>query len=608
MPESSLHMNQENNTNSGSNLSETPKQVLTIPSVVKVVDLASMLNKPVTEIIKILLANGVLVTINDNIDFETAAILGDDLGFEAVEEKSDESEAVLEDDDEEGEVGVRNPIVTVMGHVDHGKTSLLDYIRETRVVQEESGGITQHIGSYQVAYKDQKITFLDTPGHAAFSAIRAQGTKVTDVVVLVVAADDGVKPQTVEAIKLAQAVNVPIIVAVTKIDKADKNLDLIKQQLGEHGVLTEAWGGKVPLVGVSAKTGEGVDELLELISLTSEIAELTARQTGKARGVVIEAQHDVKVGQLATVIIKSGKLSVGDNFVVGGTYGKVKAMQDYNGKRIKEALPSTPVSIIGFADAPVVGDILMVVDDEKTARSQAAKNRVSFSGKIAKSQSDISALVDQIKSQQVQNLNVVIKTDVQGSLQAITDQLNEIVTDRGNKIVIISSGVGNISENDVLAAAGGNAFVVGFKVRALPGAIQMAKKENIKILDYSIIYELTKALADLLVESVGLKKTETVVNQGEVLKVFRTTPKQKIVGVKVGKGEIKTGQIFRVHRNEELIGDGNIVGIKQGPKDVDTANEGEFGFSVEITSKVKEKDKIEFVQVEHIKSKLVNEL
>lgn len=584
--------------------SDQVKKKIDIPSIVKLTDLSIILDEPVTEIIKKLLSNGVLATINDNIDFDTAAILADDFGFEAVEKKLESIDFDTEDN-EEGEIDKRAPIVTVMGHVDHGKTSLLDYIRETKVALSESGGITQHIGSYQVEYKDQIITFLDTPGHAAFSAIRAQGTKVTDVVVLVVAADDGVKPQTVEAIKLAQAANLPIIVAITKIDKPGVNIDVIKQQLGEYGILTESWGGKVPLVEVSAKTGAGVDDLLDLISLISEIAELSARKTGRARGIVIEAQHSTKVGQLATVIIKAGNLVVGDNFVVGGTYGKVKALQDYNNKRVKEALPSMPVIVTGFASEPQVGDMLIVVSNEKEARNKAADNRVLSTNKIIKTKGALEVLVDQIKSQKVQNLNIVIKADTQGSLQAITNQLLEIKTDRGNKIIVITSGVGNVSESDILAAAGGSAFVIGFKIRILPGAIKMAQKEGIKILSYDIIYELTDDLTDILIESVGLKRNEEVMAIGEVLKVFMSTPKQKIVGVKIQKGEVKKEYLFRVYREDKLLGEGSITSIKHVADEVEVASKGDFGFSVKIDFKIKEDDKVEFIKVEHSKAKII---
>ncbi len=296
------------------NSNSTSKQI-SIPAVIRVSDLATLLNQPITEVIRYLLKNGILATINDNIDFETAAIVADDFGFEAV--ASNEAEKQQERDEETGEIRERPPIVIVMGHVYHGKTSLLDYIRKTKVVEKESGGITQRISSYQIDYKGRIITLLDTPGHEAFSAIRAQGAKVTDVMILVVAAEEGIKPQTVEAIQLAAAANLPIIVAVTKIDKPGDNVERIKQQLSEHNLLTEAWGGKIPLVGISSKTGEGVDDLLELVALTSDLAELKARYTGKARGIIIEVSHDSKIGQLATVIMKAGKLMVGDNFVAG---------------------------------------------------------------------------------------------------------------------------------------------------------------------------------------------------------------------------------------------------------------------------------------------------
>jgi len=590
------------NDDKSDNLDQVKKKV-NIPSVVRVSDLALILNCPVTEIIKQLLSNGVLATINDSIDFETAAILADDFEFEAVEDKSNE-ELLINQDQEKGEIGPRAPIVTVMGHVDHGKTSLLDYIRKTKVAMGESGGITQHIGSYQVVYKDQTITFLDTPGHEAFSAIRAQGTKVTDVVILVVAAEEGVKPQTIEAIKLAQAANVPIIVAVTKIDKPGANVEKVKQQLGEYGILTESWGGKVPLVPVSTKTGQGVDDLLTLINLTSEMAELTARQTGKAQGIIIEAQHNVKIGQLATVIIRAGKLLVGDNFVVGGVYGKVKAMQDYNGKRIKEALPSMPVSVSGFSAVPQVGDILIVVDNEKIARAKSASNRVSSTHRVAITKSIFSALTDQIKAQKTKNLNVVIKADAQGSLQAIIDQLNQIKTDRGGNVIIISSGIGNINESDILSAQGSKAFVVGFKVNVSPGANQMANKEKVKIVTYDIIYELTDDMAKLLIESIGLEKVENIEAEGEVLKIFRSTPKQKIIGVKVKKGIVHKEYLFRVYRDNNLIGEGVVKGIKLMTSDVETASDGDFGFLVDIGLKVKEGDKVEFVKIERLKAKI----
>lgn len=585
---------------------DNQKPVISIPLVVRVSELATLLNQPVTEVIRYLLKSGVLATINDSIDFDTASIVADDFGFSAVAASADMSEAEEEAEQEEGEIKERPPIVIVMGHVDHGKTSLLDYIRKTKVAEKESGGITQHIGSYQVEYKGKKITFLDTPGHEAFSAIRAQGTKVTDVVVLVVAADDGVKPQTIEAIDLAKAANVPMLVAVTKIDKPGANMEKVKQELSVQQILTESWGGKVPLAGVSSKTGEGVDDLLELIALTSEISELKANYGGRARGVIIEARRDPKLGQLATVIIKTGKFSIGDHFVAGGAYGKVKAMFDYNGKRIKDSFPSQPVSIVGFVGEPSVGAELVEMEGEKAARQRAASISVASARRITVTRSDLDVLASQIRAQQVQNLNVVVKTDVQGSLQAIKDQLVKIRTDRGGGINLVGEGVGHIAESDILTAQGGNAFVVGFKVRILPGAVKMAEKDGIKILTYDVIYELTEDLKKLLLESTGLEKRETVEGAGKVLKVFFSTAKSKIVGCKVTKGMARKGQILKVYRDEKLIGEGPINKVQQVAQEVDEAKSGgDYGFAVNINAKIKEGDRVEFVKVEYIKAKIV---
>jgi len=591
-------------------MEETPieksKPTVSVPPVVRVSELATILDKPVTEVIRYLLKNGVLATINDSIDFDTAAIVADDFGFTATPALNESAETATEEEQEQGERKERPPIVTVMGHVDHGKTSLLDYIRKTKVAEKESGGITQHIGSYQVDYKGKRITFLDTPGHEAFSAIRAQGTKVTDVLVLVVAADDGVKPQTIEAIDLAKAANVPMLVAVTKIDKPGANIEKVKQELSVQQILTESWGGKVPLVGVSSKTGEGIDDLLELIALTSEVSELTANYSGRARGIIIEGRRDPKMGQVATVIVRSGKFSIGDYFVAGGAYGKVKAMFDYNGKRIKDSFPSQPVSIVGFAGEPQVGAELIEMDNEKDARGRAAESAVASARRFTVTKSDLDVLASQIRAQQVQNLNIVLKTDVQGSLQAIRDQLTKIRTDRGGGIQIVSEGIGNIAESDILAAQGGNAFVVGFKIRILPGAAKMAEKDGVKILTYDIIYELTEDIKNLLLESTGLQKKETVEGEGKVLKVFFSTAKSKIIGCKVTKGMAHKGQLFRVYRDDVLVGEGPIEKVQLVAQEVDEAKNGaDYGFSANINAKIKEGDRVEFTKVEYIKAKII---
>ncbi|KKT52529.1 MAG: Translation initiation factor IF-2 [candidate division Kazan bacterium GW2011_GWA1_44_22] len=580
------------------------KPEIMLSPVIKVTDLAELLHQPVTEVIRYLLKNGVLVTLNDNLDFETAAIVADDFGYKAVlgEEVGVDLDSAL--DDTAGELVTRAPVVTMMGHVDHGKTSLLDYIRKTKVAEKESGGITQHMGAYQVESKGCKITFLDTPGHQAFGAIRAQGTKVTDIVILVVAADDGVKPQTVEAIDLAKAAGVPIIVAMTKIDRPEANVEKVKQELGQHNILTESWGGKIPLVGVSAKTGEGVDELLELICLTAEVTDLKAPLHGRARGVVIEAQQDAKVGQLATILVQSGTLKVGDIFVTGGTHGKIRSMIDYASRRVTVAGPSMPVRVTGFIDAPAVGDLLVVMPDEKSARQLSASRKVAANRRLA-AKTDIVTLKEEMKTKPGGKLSIVVKADVQGSLQAIVDQLNNIKTNRDNGINIVSSGVGNINESDVLAAQGENGFVVGFKVDVLPGATKMAAKDGIRILSYEIIYNLTDDLGKLLIDVSGTEHKETIMATGWVLKVFMSTAKRKIVGIKIEKGETKKEHIARFYRGEDKIGDGKIKEIKMVAEEVDVASRGDFGFMVEIGAKLKENDRVEFIKAEDIPAELI---
>ena len=424
--------------------------------------------------------------------------------------------------------------------------------------------------------------------------------------VLGVAADDGVKPQTIEAIDLAKAANVPLLVAVTKIDKPGANVEKVKQELSVQQILTESWGGQVPLVGVSSKTGEGVDDLLELIALTSEVSELTANYSGRARGIIIEARRDPKMGQIATIIVKAGKFSIGDHFSAGGAYGKVKAMFDYNGKRIKDSFPSQPVSMVGFVGEPQVGTELIEMDNEKAARSRAGESAVASARRFTVIKSDLDVLASQIRAQQVQNLNIVLKTDVQGSLQAIRDQLTKIKTDRGGSIQIVSDGVGNIAESDILAAQGGNAFVVGFKIRILPGASKMAEKDEVKILTYDIIYELTADLKNLLLESTGLQKKETTEGEGKVLKVFFSTAKNKIIGCKVTKGLARKGQLLRVYRDEAVVGEGPIEKVQQVAQEVDEAKSGaDYGFAANIKAKIKEGDRVEFVKVEYIKAKIV---
>lgn len=586
-------------------MNEEQKRIV-LPSIMTVSELANSFNVPVTVVIKQLLSNGVLATINDNIDFETAAIVADDLGYE-VEQAEAESAMAPELHIKRVEGGEsRPPVVTVMGHVDHGKTSLLDYIRKTKVVEGESGGITQHMGAYQVEYKGRRITFLDTPGHEAFSAIRAQGAKVTDVVILVVAADEGIKPQTIEAIELARAANVPIVTAITKIDRPEANVMRVEQELATHNIVTEKWGGKDVIVGVSAKTGQGVDELLDLVLLTADLQELTADKKAPATGFVIETKHDPRVGYTATLLIQNGTLRVGDPFVLGVQAGKLKSMEDYTGKRLKEAGPATPVKITGFHTAPNVGEYFEVVESEKVAKDLAArKSKQATARKISVTSSDLSKLTAQIRASHATHVPVVLKADVQGSLEAIKNQLAKIRTDKG-EIKIIAEGIGNISESDILGAVGEKAIVVGFKVDISPSAASMAKKDKIQILDYDIIYNLTDDLTKILLESIEPEKVETETGKAVVLKIFRDDRNEKIVGMKVMSGRIGVGNVVKFMRGEEEVGTGTVKLIKHLTEDVSEATQGnDFGFLVQTTAKILPDDKAEFVKVDYRKAKLI---
>jgi translation initiation factor IF-2 len=582
-----------------------------ISSIVTVKQLAEAFDVPVTVVIKQLLSNGVLATINDNIDFETAAIIADDLGYE-VSQIQDASVTAAEEmmsqrKSREG-ADTRPPVVTVLGHVDHGKTSLLDYIRKTKVAAGESGGITQHMGAYQVDYKGRKVTFLDTPGHEAFSAIRAQGTKVTDVAILIVAGDEGIKPQTIEAIELIHAAQVPMVVAVTKIDKPESNLLRVEQELAAHNIVTERWGGKDVVVGVSSKTGEGVDDLLELVLLTADMQNLRSDEDAPATGVIIEAKHDPRVGFSATVLVDNGTLHVGDAFVASLQAGKVKSMEDFTGKRVKEAGPSMPVRITGFSIAPAPGDIFEVMESDKAAKERVAqKTKRATARKAAVNSSDLSKLSAQIRAARLSNLNIVLKADAEGSLAAIRAQLEHIKTDKG-LIRIVGEGIGNISESDVLSAVGEKAFVIGFKVDVTAPAKSIAKKDDVKILTYDVIYNLTDDLARILLDSIAPERVEIDAGKATVLKIFRDTKDEKIIGMKVLSGRIVAGNTVRFSReNEPNFAEGTVKAIKHLTDELKEALPGnELGFLIKTTAKgILEGDSAEFVKVEMKKASLL---
>ena len=582
------------------------KKKIVLPELMTVNELAISFGVPVTVVIKQLLANGVLATINDNIDFETAAIIADDLGHEVSRSDVPEGEKQTLTTGKVTEGEPRPPVVTVMGHVDHGKTSLLDYIRKAKVVAKESGGITQHIGAYQAEYKGRKITFLDTPGHEAFAAIRAQGARVTDVVILVVAADEGIKPQTIEAIELARAANVPIVTAITKIDKPEANVARVEQELAAHNIITEKWSGKDVVVGVSAKTGEGIDELLDLVLLTADLQELKAQTQAPASGYVIETKHDPKVGYTATLLVQNGTLKVGDPFVVGVQAGKIKSMEDYNGKRVREAGPSMPVKATGFSTAPNAGEFFEVAESEKQARELVVrKSRQATARRISVTASGLSKLTAQIRAAHLSHIALVLKADMQGSLEAIKNQLSKIRTDKG-EIKIIAEGIGNISESDVLGAEGERAVIVGFKVSVSPSAASMAKKDNIQILTYDVIYNLTDDLTKILLESIEPERVETQAGKATVLKIFREGKHEEIIGMKVLSGRITVGNIVKFTRAGEEVGEGVIKTIQHLTEEVSEATPGnDFGFLVQTSAKIQPDDTAEFTKVDYRKAKLI---
>jgi len=583
---------------------ETKKTVVELSSVLTVREFAENLNLPVTEVIGTLIKNGVMATINESIDFDTMAIIGDELGFEVKPQVEDEK-AVEAKVATKKHLVSRAPVVTVMGHVDHGKTKLLDAIRETDVVSTESGGITQHIGAYQVEirpkggsksrgrgtdrgiprqarddFATRKITFLDTPGHEAFSAMRAHGANITDVVVLVVAANDGVKPQTVEAANHAKEAKVPIIVAINKIDLPDADIEKTKRQLADIKLVPEEWGGETELVEVSAKTGQNVEHLLEMILLVADLEELKADPDLPGSGVVIESHMQAGRGPIATVLVQEGTLRLGDPVVIGRTYGKVRIMENYLGKKVKEAIPSTPVRIAGLQDLPNFGDRFLVVSNEKEAREMTKAK--SITRKVI----SITELSNDIKEGKVKELKIVLKTDVAGSLEAIKNSLENIST-KEVKINVIHEGVGDISESDINMAVASSALVIGFRIKADADVMNLARRENIKISIYDIIYQLIDDLSAALSGLLEPEVVQTEVGRLEVLAVFRVTRNKKIVGGKVTTGKLENNAEVRIVRSKDMIGEGKIVSLEQNKKETSEVLEGfECGVKIATPTKI----------------------
>jgi translation initiation factor IF-2 len=583
---------------------EGPRQV-SVDGAMTVAEYAHILRREASEVIKKLLLLGMPATINQEIDTDTMVVVGQEFGTEVLvaAPRDIEAEELLTQEDETAEVHARPPVVTIMGHVDHGKTTLLDAIRETNVTASEAGGITQHIGAYQVERRDRKITFLDTPGHAAFTTMRARGAQVTDITVLVVAADDGVMPQTVEAIDHAKAANVPIIVAINKMDKPGANPDRIKQELTEHGLVAEEWGGDTIFVGISALKKEGIDELLETILLVADVADLKASSAGRARGTVIEAQLDKGRGPVATVLVQNGTLRIGDVVMAGNTFGRIRAMVNDHGRRVKDAPPSLPVEIIGLNDVPGAGDAFVVYDDERQARLVAerrtTRRRMEELG--ASTRITLDDLFKQIQQGEVKDLNLIVKADVQGSTEAIMGALQKVDVS-GVRIRVIHSGVGAITESDILLASASNAIVLGFNVRPETNAARMAESEKVDVRLYRVIYNLIEEVEAALKGMLDPVLHEVVVGRAEVRQLFKVSKVGTIAGAFVVDGKLVRDSDARVIRGGVVVHEGRLDSLKRFKDDVrEVATGYECGLTLERFNDLKEGDVVEAFKMEAIK-------
>ena len=581
------------------------KTDVVIGETITVAELANKMATKATEIIKAMMKMGEMVTINQVLDQETAQLVAEELGHKVILRNENElEEEVLGDRDVNAEKVTRAPVVTIMGHVDHGKTSLLDYIRKAKVAAGEAGGITQHIGAYHVEMDDGKmITFLDTPGHAAFTSMRARGAKATDIVVLVVAADDGVMPQTIEAIQHAKAAGAPLVVAVNKIDKPEANPERVEQELLQYDVIAEKFGGDVQFVYVSAKKGTGVDELLEAILLQSEVLELTAVKNAMATGVVIESYLDKGRGPVATILVQSGTLTKGDILLCGFEYGRVRAMRDENGKEINEAGPAIPVEVLGLSGVPAAGDEATVVRDEKKAREVALYRQGKFREvKLARQQkAKLENMFSNMAEGDVAELNVIVKADVQGSVEAIVQSLMELSTDEV-KVKVVGSGVGGITETDATLAAASNAIIVGFNVRADGSARRIIENENIDLRYYSIIYELLNEIKAAMSGMLQPEFKQEIIGMAEVRDVFRHPKFGAIAGCMVTEGIVKRNNPIRVLRDNVVIFEGELESLRRFKDDVSEVRNGmECGIGVKNYNDVKVGDQIEVFEVVEVK-------
>ncbi|MBL7174274.1 MAG: translation initiation factor IF-2 [Desulfobacteraceae bacterium] len=582
------------------------KRRIKVQEKVTVSELAKAMSIKAIELIKKLMDLGVRANINQAIDYETASVAADDFGYELELDLFEVESIITEVEDKPEDLKQRPPVVTIMGHVDHGKTSLLDYIRQSNIIGGESGGITQHIGAYYVENKGGDIVFLDTPGHEAFTAMRARGAKVTDIIVLVVAADDGVMPQTKEAINHARAANIPIIVTINKIDKPEANPEKVRRELAELELSPEEWGGDTLFGHISAKTGEGIPELLELILLQSEILELKANPDKSAEGTIIEAKLDKSKGSVATVLIENGSLQQGDYFISGENYGRIRAMLNNRGRRMKSAGPAMPVEIYGISGVPMAGDKLIVVKDEKRAKQIIEHRQAKMKTKDMVRHDIVSLddLYEKIKEGMIKELNIVLKADVQGSLEALSDSFAKLSKETV-KLKIIHSSTGAISESDVMLASASGAIIIGFNVRANPRVAEIAEKENVDIRYYDVIYNV---LEDIRLAMTGLLEPvykENVIGRADIKEIFRVPRIGAVAGCHVTDGHIERNAKVRLLRDEVVIFDGTMASLRRFKEDVKEVQSGyECGIGLENFQDIKPGDVFEVYQMEEVQAEL----
>jgi translation initiation factor IF-2 len=579
---------------------EVRREVIRVPESVTVAELAEKMRRKASEVIKALLELGVMRMVNDLLDPTEAKLVGDRFGFD-VEVRSVEGEVIEEEEADPSQLQPRPPVVTVMGHVDHGKTSLLDYIRKTRVAEKEFGGITQHIGAYQVTTSHGKLTFLDTPGHEAFTAMRARGAQVTDIVILVVAADDGVMPQTIEAINHARAANVPIIVAVNKIDKPEADPERVKRELANHGLVPEEWGGQTIFVPTSAKKGTGVDQLLEMTALQAEVLELRANPNRAAKGVIIESRLDKGRGPVATVLVQNGTLREGDAVVVGAHSGRIRALIDPTGKKVKAAGPSDPVEILGLSGVPAAGDVLVAVSDERKARQIAAMRAEKDRAKVkTATRVTLESLHRQIQAGEVKELRLVLKADVQGSVEALTESLERLGTDEV-KLKVIHASVGAITESDVMLASASNAIVIGFNVRPDAKAAQQAQANGVDVRTYHVIYEVINDVKAALAGMLAPEIRETVLGRAQVRQIFMISKLGPVAGSYVAEGKVVRGARVRVRRGDTVLGTGTVSSLRRFKDDVREVAAGlECGIGVDGVTGIQAGDLLEIFTTEEV--------